>query len=236
MTRRTAAVATVVAVAGLLVSVLTLVTWSRSQVDTADATAVDVVEAVEPPRTPRRARTAGGTREATTADRPTRRVRTTPASLDRQQGRRAAPPVEVAIPSVELRTRVRPVGVAADGQMQLPADPAVLGWYRFGPAPAAPTGGSVVLAGHLDSVEFGLGPLVRLREVGLGTAVTVTTRSGKRIDYAVVRVQRFDRQRLPAELFGRGGRELLRIITCGGAYDPETGYEQNLVVTAAPAG
>jgi hypothetical protein len=47
-------------------------------------------------------------------------------------------------------------------------------------------------------------------------------------------VQRFDRQRLPSELFGRTGPELLRLITCGGAYDPETGYEQNLVVTAVP--
>ena len=45
MTRRTAAVATVVAVAGLLVSVLTLATWSRSQVDTADVTSADAVEA-----------------------------------------------------------------------------------------------------------------------------------------------------------------------------------------------
>src|SRR5699024_7730696 len=102
------------------------------------------------------------------------------------------------------------------------------------PAPAAPTGGSVVLAGHLDSWEFGMGPLVRLRDVALGSSIDVMTAGGDRLDYGVVRVQRFDRQALPPELFGRTGREVLRIIRCGGAYDPATGYEQNLVVTAAP--
>jgi hypothetical protein len=230
MTRRTAAATTVVAVAGLLVSVLALLNWSRDQIEPVATTQARVGE-----RPVDRARTGAAQRERHTARDRWGRVRTAPAALHRHQERRAAPPVEVAIPTVELRARIRPVGVARDGQMQLPPDPAVLGWYRFGPAPAASTGGSVVLAGHLDSREFGLGPLVRLREVGLGTAVTVTVRDGKRLAYEVVRVQRFDRQQLPPELFGRTGRELLRILTCGGAYDPETGYEQNLVVTAAPA-
>ena len=93
----------------------------------------------------------------------------------------------------------------------------------------------MVLAGHLDSVELGVGPLVRLRDVDLGAAVTVATGGGDQLDYTVIRVQRFDRQQLPPQVFGRTGPELLRIITCGGGYDPATGYEQNLVVTAAPA-
>jgi hypothetical protein len=52
----------------------------------------------------------------------------------------------------------------------------------------------------------------------------------------VVGVERFDRQGLPEELFSRQGPERLRVITCGGEYDPDAGgYQQNLVVTAAPA-
>jgi Sortase domain len=235
MTRRTAAAATVVAAAGLLVSVLTVLGWSRDQVAPVTTARSQVVDPPAPPDTaPDERETASDKRDASASDRSKRRIRTASATLPRRQAREAAPPVEVTIPSVGLRAPVRPVGVARDGQMQLPADPAVLGWYRFGPAPASPTGGSVVLAGHLDSNEFGLGPLVRLREVDLGSTITVATRGGEMLDYTVLRVQRFDRQRLPAELFGRTGRELLRLITCGGAYDPETGYEQNLVVTAAP--
>lgn len=130
---------------------------------------------------------------------------------------------------------VRPVGVAADGQMALPANPAVLGWYRFGPAPGDGTG-SVVLAGHLDSKRYGLGPLVALREVDVGDVVRVARSDGGLRRYAVVDIRRYDRQALPEELFARTGPERLRIITCGGEYDPENGgYQQNLVVTAAPA-
>jgi hypothetical protein len=142
--------------------------------------------------------------------------------------------VRVQVPSADIDSAVRPVGVAPDGQMALPADPEVLGWYRFGPAPGAGTG-SVVLAGHLDSERYGLGPLVGLREVEVGDRLRVTRADGTARRYAVVDVRRYDRQALPEELFARTGPERLRIITCGGEYLPDAGgYQQNLVVTAVP--
>ncbi len=143
-------------------------------------------------------------------------------------------PTRVWIDGVGIDARVRPVGVAADGQMEMPADPRVFGWYRFGPAPGADSG-SVVVAGHLDSRRFGLGPLVRLRDVEVGETVRVGGSDGGTTTYRVVDVARYDRQGLPAEIFARSGEPRLRVVTCGGAYDPERGgYQQNLVVTAAP--
>jgi hypothetical protein len=131
--------------------------------------------------------------------------------------------------------RIRPVGVAQDGQMQLPPDPRVLGWYRFGPGPGSGSG-SAVLAGHLDSRRLGLGPLVRLRDVEVGDPVRVRLGDGTTRRYRVSDVTRYDRQALPNELFSRSGPERLRLITCGGAYDAESGgYQQNLVVTATPS-
>jgi hypothetical protein len=160
----------------------------------------------------------------------------TDASLTSSADSRAARPVRVTLGSVDFDARVRPVGVAADGQMQLPPDPRVLGWYRFGPAPGASTGGSVVVAGHLDSRRLGLGPLVRLRDLQVGDSVVVTTSDGATSTYTVRELTRYDRQALPPEVFSRSGPELLRIVTCGGEYDPEAGgYQQNLVVTAVPA-
>ncbi len=219
MTRRTAAVTALVSAVGLLVSLVALVAWSGRQVERDDP----VVSRA----------TAGPESSPTARQRdPGSRVRTTPASLPAPTGS-VDRPVRVTIASVGLQAPIRPVGVAPDGQMALPADPEVLGWYRFGAAPASPAGGSVVLAGHLDSTRFGLGPLVRLREVGVGSAIRIVTAAGQRHDYVVRRVERFDQEGLPEELFARSGPELVRLITCGGAYDPETGYEENLVVTAA---
>jgi hypothetical protein len=158
------------------------------------------------------------------------------ASLTTSADSTALRPVRVALGSVEVDLPVRPVGVAADGQMQLPPDPRVLGWYRYGPAPGESTGGSVVVAGHLDSRRLGLGPLVRLRDLRVGDSVVVTTSDGATSTYTVKELARFDRQALPAEIFSRSGPELLRIVTCGGEYDAEAGgYQQNLVVTAVPA-
>lgn len=143
--------------------------------------------------------------------------------------------VRLAAPTVGIDLPVRPVGVTRDRQMALPPDPSVLGWYRYGPAPGAGRG-SVVLAGHLDSRRYGLGPLVRLRDVEVGDRVEVTHDDGTRRAYLVRSLRRYDRQALPAELFSRTGRERLRIVTCGGQYLPDRGgYQLNLVVTAVPA-
>jgi hypothetical protein len=146
-----------------------------------------------------------------------------------------ATPASIAIAAIDLTARVAPVGVSRDGQMRLPDKPSVLGWYQFGSAPESRTG-SVVIAGHLDSNTYGIGPLVRLRQLQPGQRITVTLANGKTRLYRVVELRRYDRQGLPDEVFSRSGPARLRIITCGGAYDAKSGgYQQNLVVTAVPA-
>ena len=220
-TTRSAAVVALVALVGLVVSLL--VVWSRL------APGTPVQESEPGPSVA----VAGLSPEP----------RSDPSRIGRATQRRVAvqaavvsKPVRVALASVGIDAPVRAVGVAADGQMRLPVDPRVMGWYRFGSAPGAESGGSVVIAGHLDSKRFGLGPLVRLRDTGVGDAIEVTLSNGATSTYTVVGVERFDRQGLPDQLFSRQGPERLHVITCGGAYDADAGgYQQNLVVTAARA-
>ena len=137
------------------------------------------------------------------------------------------------VPALGLDAAVRPVGVGGERQMRLPDDPRVLGWYRFGPVPG--DRGSVVLAGHVDSRRFGVGPLVALQTIGVGDRVEVVTGPDRTRTYRVDSIERFDRQALPAAVFARTGPERLRLVTCTGPYLPEAGgYQQNLVVTAVP--
>ena len=169
-------------------------------------------------------------RPGDTVGRSTAAVPTRSAARDRG-GR----PVRLRVPGAALDARVVPVGVADGRQMRLPDDPRVLGWYRFGAAPRSGTG-SVVLAGHVDSREYGVGPLARLSGVRAGDVVEVALGPGRRSSYRVDSVERFDRQALPTSVFARTGPERLRIVTCTGPYLPEQGgYQQNLVVTAVPA-
>lgn len=225
--RRPAALAVAaLATVGLLVSAWAL--WPRTDDGTA---AVDPGPSAGPLEAP----DLGADRSPEgSGARPGEQVPRSPATLSAPETA-VAQAVRLTAATVGIDLRVRPVGVARDRQMALPPDPAVMGWYRYGPAPGSGRG-SVVLAGHLDSRRYGLGPLVRLRDVQVGDRVEVTLDDGTRRAYRVRSLRRFDRQALPAELFSRVGPERLRIVTCGGAYLPDRGgYQQNLVVTAVPA-
>jgi hypothetical protein len=217
--------------AGLLLSLVVLVRAPEEVPPVAEVRGSAAVQADR--ATPVRSeRTAATNRSRNRADVRLTDVRRTDAAP--RPPRRVVRPTRVLVPSVDLGLDVVPVGVARAGQMRLPADPRVLGWYRYGPAPASGAG-SVVLAGHVDSREFGIGPLARLGSARPGDRIEVLLATGRRTAYRVDSIQRFDREALPEAVFGRTGPERLRLITCTGPYLPETGgYQQNLVVTAVP--
>lgn len=146
---------------------------------------------------------------------------------------KAPDPVRVAVPSLGLSMAVQPVGVAADGQVEILQDARVAGWYRFGPAPGAATG-SAVLVGHRDSRTQGRGGFYPLGSVRPGADVTVQRADGSTVTYRVVERRRYAKAVLPAaDLFARDGAPRLTLITCGGAYRADQGgYQDNVVVTA----
>ncbi|WP_350278821.1 class F sortase [Kribbella sp. HUAS MG21] len=143
-------------------------------------------------------------------------------------------PNRLQIDSAQLDLQVEAVGVAADGQMELPPNPSVVGWYKFGPAPVDGKG-SVVLGGHLDSKEWGAGPLVKLRAVRPGDTLALRSTDGTVTRYRVRTVEVIPKSRLAvSELFDRDGPSRLRLVTCGGPYDRNGGgYRDNVVLTAA---
>lgn len=147
-----------------------------------------------------------------------------------------ARPLRLRLVSVGIDVPVVPVGVASDGQMALPPNPATIGWYEFGPG-TTDARGSVVLGGHVDSLRYGVGPLVRLRGLESGASVVVGLTDGTATTYRVQSVQDIPKAGVAFDqVFDRDGPRLLRIITCGGPYDRgRGGYQDNLVVVAVPA-
>jgi hypothetical protein len=146
-------------------------------------------------------------------------------------------PLELIVAGADLRIPVVPTGVAKDGQMELPPNPERIGWYKFGPAPSA-TRGSVVLGGHLDSREYGVGPLVRLGRTRPGDLIGLRLSDGRTLQYRTEAVRNVDKQALALDVvFDRTGPRRLQLVTCGGEYIRDRGgYQQNLVVTAVPVG
>jgi len=145
----------------------------------------------------------------------------------------APDPVALRIDALGVDMPIQPVGVQDSGAMEIPEDPAIAGWYRFGPAPADPEG-ATVLAAHVDDREYGVGPLARLRDAQAGETVIVRDAGGAEVAYAVESVAYIPRAQLPvAELFERTGPRTLVVVTCGGQFDERTrSYSDNVVLVA----
>ncbi|MGW8885903.1 class F sortase [Streptomyces sp. NPDC055749] len=142
-------------------------------------------------------------------------------------------PRELSIPRLGLRAPIDPVGVAGDGQMQVPEDPDRVGWYRFSPAPGADQGSSVIV-GHVDAKGLGLGVLFVLNKVRQGDQVRVAREDGTSVSYEITARRTLSKKALEdTGVFDREGRSVLSLITCAGPYLPDRGgYQNNLVVTA----
>lgn len=140
----------------------------------------------------------------------------------------------VDIPSLGVVLPVVPVGVASDGQMALPKDPDIGGWYRFGPAPTTDRGASVVSA-HVDSRDE-VGPLAKLPGLKKGATIVITV-GGARVEYVVERVDQYAKTALDTDaLFSRSGPARLHLVSCGGEWNPRTRhYEDNVVAIARRA-
>ncbi|MFF5963677.1 class F sortase [Streptomyces collinus] len=144
------------------------------------------------------------------------------------------PPRRVLVPRAGLDAEVGPVGVTNRGDMAVPGDPSVAGWYRYGPAPGSARG-SAVLVGHVDSESGDLGEFLALYDVRRGDSVEVRRAGGEPVTYRVVSRVTVSKDDLPPLTFRRNGAPVLTLITCAPPYDPERGgYVSNLVVTAEP--
>jgi hypothetical protein len=154
-----------------------------------------------------------------------------------QSARAAVAPVRVQIAVAGIDMAVVPVGVEPGGFMELPPDPAIAGWYRFGSDPWSLDGNTVISA-HIDAPDYAIGPFAALRDLPLQTDVAVFAADGTEARYSVASVTYYPKAELPTEdLFARTATRSLVLITCGGEFDSTTGhYADNVVAVATPLG
>lgn len=144
-------------------------------------------------------------------------------------------PARLRIPDLGVDMPIVDVGVESAGPMELPVDPAVAGWYRYG-SDADSDAGAMTIAAHVDAVGYPIGPLARLRDVATGAPIDVVAADGSARTYVVESLTYYEKSTLPTEeLFARDGEPMLVLITCGGPFDSSTGhYRDNVVAIARP--
>ena len=142
-----------------------------------------------------------------------------------------ASPVSLTIPLIGVKTNLITLGLAQGGVMQVPSSTTVAGWYTGSPRPGSI--GSAIIVGHIDS-ESGPGVFYRLRELRSGDDVFVKRADGTTAEFRVTSVQTYLKDQFPTgQVYGPTPDAELRLITCGGAFDPATGhYLSNIVVYA----
>jgi len=140
-------------------------------------------------------------------------------------------PVAVSVRALGLIEELVDLGLAADGTAEVPTDFDRVGWFTGGGRPGAR--GPTVLMGHVDSAD---GPAVfyALRDLVAGDVVEVTVADGSTARYAVSGTSQVPKGEFPtAAVFGATADDVLRLITCTGAFDAGArSYTDNLVVTA----
>jgi sortase (surface protein transpeptidase) len=144
-----------------------------------------------------------------------------------------ARPVSLTIPLIGVQTQLITLGLQTDGALQVPplSSTSVAGWYTGSPHPGAI--GSAIIVGHIDGPS-GPGVFFRLSVLRAGDDVYIKRADGTMAEFRVTSVQEYLKDHFPTQaVYGPTPDAELRLITCGGAFDPATGhYLSNVVVYA----
>jgi hypothetical protein len=140
-------------------------------------------------------------------------------------------PVRIRIPALHVDSRLVDLGRQADGSVAVPPRTDVAGWYDGGPRPGQP--GPAVILGHVDSKD-GPGIFIDLHAVKAGTEIQVDRADGSSVTFAVTKVQKVLKTRFPTDLvYAPTLDPTLRLVTCGGSFDPAKGsYRDNVIAFA----
>ncbi|MFF6785317.1 class F sortase [Streptomyces sp. NPDC012510] len=138
----------------------------------------------------------------------------------------------VRIPSIRVDAPAVPVGLDTAGWVDAPPaqDPNLAGWFTGAVSPGEK--GTAVVVGHVDNergpaVFYGLGALKK------GNKVEIRRADRKTAVFEIYGIEVFAKNDFPGDrVYGNSGIPELRVITCGGGFSKQNGYDGNVVVFA----
>lgn len=141
----------------------------------------------------------------------------------------ASAPVRIEIPSIGVDTGIDPMGLNADGSLQVPTNFARTGYFTGRPKPGDV--GPAIVVGHIDD-KSGPAAFYRLRTLRPGAEVRIHRADGSVVVFQVERSKQVPKNAFPTdEVYGPTPDPTLRLITCGGSFDRSSGhYRDNTVV------
>lgn len=149
----------------------------------------------------------------------------------RQKSIQGMDPTHMKIPSIGVDTTIQPTGILDNGEMGVPDDVHVVGWFE--PGYKVGEKGHAVLAGHVDSLS---GPAIfyDLKKVKAEDKITLLDNNGREMIFVIKKIANYKTEEAPiAEIFGYSDKRMINLITCTGVFNRNIGsHEERLVVSA----
>jgi LPXTG-site transpeptidase (sortase) family protein len=145
----------------------------------------------------------------------------------------ASPPTSVEIPKIKAKSTLVPLGLNADGTIEVPpvTAPMQAGWYTKAPTPGEV--GPAVILGHVDGNKQP-GIFYHLKDLAEGDEILVSRTDGTTARFVVGKVAQVSKKDFPTDqVYGDVSDAELRLVTCGGTFDHNAhSYEDNIIVYA----
>lgn len=155
-----------------------------------------------------------------------------PAKTDAPAPLAFSPADRVRIKAIRVDAPVIAVGLDAEGWVDAPPpdDANLAGWFTGAVSPGEK--GTAVVVGHVDNqrgpaVFYGLGSLKK------GNRVEVLRKDRRVAVFEIYGIEVFEKNNFPGDrVYASGATPELRVITCGGGFSKQRGYDGNVVVFA----
>ncbi|WP_059009788.1 class F sortase [Streptomyces specialis] len=145
-------------------------------------------------------------------------------------------PTRVRIPQLATDVEVFGADLAPDGAPPSPSveDAMRAAWYAGGVAPGER--GAAILVGHLDTYD-GPAAFAGLGSLRPGENIEIDRADGTTAVFTVDSVEQYPKTDFPDErVYGSVDTPQLRLITCGGRWTQDGGYDSNIVAYARLTG
>lgn len=139
-------------------------------------------------------------------------------------------PIRLTIPKINVGATIEYVGVASDGNMDVPKDPNDVAWFELGPRPGEI--GSAVIAGHYGWKNNTSAAFDAISTLQKNDKIFVEDDTGTTIAFVVSEIRLYDPKSDASSVFeSNDGKSHLNLVTCEGVWDATSkSYSKRLVV------